>query len=92
MSHVLLQPDVGQSSSVEQHVTVTFKHSYPDDVSNDPFRYQASAASNISRRSPYLQYLRTARNPGNKRKKAAVYTNFNGDVVSYTSKTAKIKR
>ena len=26
------------------------------------------------------------------KKKTAVYTNVNGDIVSYTSKTAKIKR
>jgi len=28
----------------------------------------------------------------NKCKKTAVYTNVNGDIVSYTSKTAKIKK
>ena len=56
----------GVTSSVEQHVSVVFKHSLVnDEISNSTLRVRREDTTyHRARRSPYRQYIRTAHNPG----------------------------
>ena len=66
---VTTQP-VGRSSSVEQHVSVTYTHygmppSEKNQISNKASFRHIAAGSNTTRRSPYKQHVRSSYNPGN---------------------------